>query len=246
MEAITERRTFDKVMSILKSLGNTLKLALEFGGVDANSLNRMKGFAEELCAIEESDFIGSWLKMPSNREILEVYVNEILQTYCYNKEVEEANFKPEQIGGEYVQIADIYDRWRNTIVYRLSECLPEGAALMYDYKKYVMFPPKNKIDKKENKGKGTRDISFVDSLLVADKKGLLSLLHKLIDGRKGKYVAKVIKACYDSGLMEKPTYTQVKNEFGDIGDKSGYNKYVGCKYEDAELKPIVKTLKGFL
>ena len=239
MEATAERRIFDEVLEKLRVLGNDLKAALYFGGLRVDCFNRMKEIASQLNKIDVTDFIGSWLKMPSNREILEVYVDEVLQTYCYHKEVEKANFKPEQIGEDYVQLADTYDRWRNTIILKLERCLPEGAAMMYDYKKYVMFPESKGGLTKKRKG-GYKEISFSDSLLVDDKDGLLNLLHKFIGGRKGKFVAKVIKVCCDKGLMDKPTYTQVKNEFGDIGDKSAYN------YSYDEKNPIVEALKKYL
>ena len=244
MEATAERKIFDEVLEILRVLGNDIKVALYCGGLRADSLESMKGLARRLNEMDVSDFIGSWLKIPSNRGILEVYVSEIMQTYCYHREVETANFRPEQLGEEYTQIADAYDRWRNTIILKLSDCLPDGAASMEDYKKYVMFPKSE--DKLINKtAKGIKDVSFKDCLLVDDKDELLKLLHNLIDGKKGKFVAKVIKVCCDNGLMEKPTFTQVMDEFGDIGNKSGYNKYVAYRFDSDEKKPIVEALKEF-
>ena len=97
-------------------------------------------------------------------------------------------------------------------------------------------------------GKGVREVSFEDNLLVDDKGELLALLHKLIDGRKGKFVAIVIKVCCDYGIMmAKPTYTQVKKEFGDIGDKSGYNAYMtDGKIKEDEKKPVSVALSKYL
>ena len=83
---------------------------------------------------------------------------------------------------------------------------------------------------------------------MEDKGRLLALLHKLIDGRKGKSVAIVIKVCCDYGIMmAKPTYTQVKKEFGDIGDKSGYNTYMAdFKLKEDEKKPVYVALRKYL
>jgi hypothetical protein len=36
----------------------------------------------------------------------------------------------------------------------------------------------------------------------------------------------IILAAIKKGWLTKPTYTQVKNEFKDIGCKTGYNKYL--------------------
>ena len=107
---------------------------------------------------------------------------------------------------------------------------------------------------KGNKGKGDvvskglREVSFEDNLLVEDKGGLLASLHKLIDGRKGKFVAIVMKVCCDYGIMmAKPTYTQVKKEFGDIGVKSGYDAYmVDGKIKEDEKKPVSVALSKYL
>lgn len=251
MEVIEERRTFDKVIEKLRWLGGSLKNALYFGGLDVNSLNRMKATVEELNQIKVSDFIGSWLKTPENYSLLEVWINEILNTYFYHKEVETANFKPQQLGEDWVMVAENYDAWRNIIIYKLSLCLPDGAAMIYEGKRYVMFPKtyeaKDKlITKVKQRVRVKHKKSFRDFLYVSDKERLLVILHKLIDGNKGKFVANVISFCVSKGiLIKKPTYTQVVEEFGDIGDKSGYNKYMGLKLERSEKEPIEKALESY-
>lgn len=244
MEATEERRAFDEVLEILRALGNGLKAALYFGGLSGDSLDRMKVITEQLNKMNVSDFIGSWLKMPSNRELLEVYVNEVLQTYYYHGEVENANFKPEQIGEDYVKIAKTYDRWRNTIIFKLAECLPDGAAMMYDHKKYVMFPDgKNKLRRKQPSR--IKEVSFKDCLLAKDIDGLLAKLHTLIDGQKGKYVAEVIYTCCKVGIIKKkPSFAIIEEEFGEVGSKQGFNSYYGkpntFKWEEVE------SIKGHL
>ena len=54
----------------------------------------------------------------------------------------------------------------------------------------------------------------------------LQKIHTKMVGKKGKDAALIILACIKKGWMLRPTYTQVNNEFGDIGSKSGYNKYL--------------------
>lgn len=257
MEVTEERRTFDKVIVKLKWIGGCLKSALYFGGIRFDGLSveesacKIKATVEELNHIEVSDFIGSWLKMPENSSLLEVWINEILNTYFYHKEVENSNFKPQQLGDDWVMIAKNYDTWRNTIIYKLSLCLPDGAAMIYEGKRYVMFPKTDEAkDKSKTKAKqrtrGKQKRSFRDCLFMDDKENLLKILHKLIDGNKGKFVANVISFCVSKGiLIKKPTYTQVVEEFGDIGDKSGYNKYMGIRLDWKEEEPIKKTLEGY-
>lgn len=240
MEATEERRTFDKVIKKLSWLGSSLKSALYFGGLDTNSLNRMKATVEELNQLEVSDFIGSWLKMPENNSLLEVWVNDILGTYNYSREVEKANFKPQQIGENWVNIAENYDAWRNTIIWNLAKCLPDGAAKIYEGKEYVIFPNvKSKVNSKVVDSK--QDLSFRDCIMIEDKDGLLGKLHKIIGNKRGKAVAMAISFCVKNGIISKPTYTIIKNEFGDIGAKSGFNKYMASFLEEVKRNSAQTT-----
>ena len=54
----------------------------------------------------------------------------------------------------------------------------------------------------------------------------LQKLHSKMVGKKGKDFALLMLAGIKKGWLTRPTYTQVKNEFGDIGSKTGYNKYL--------------------
>lgn len=94
---------------------------------------------------------------------------------------------------------------------------------------------------------GRKVESFRDYLLVdEDKKdALLIELHKLIEGQRGKSVALVIYACVDMGWLRKPTFSQVKDEFGDIGSDTGYNNYVNSpqRFSDAEINGIKANLR---
>ena len=71
----------------------------------------------------------------------------------------------------------------------------------------------------------------------------LQKIHITINGKKGKDAALIILACIKKGWLSKPTYTQVKNEFGDIGSKTGYNKYL-CekKFTKEELEGAINSL----
>lgn len=249
MEAVEERRTFEEIMRKLNYLGNTLKLAFEFGGVDANSLNNMKDIANwfnEKPHEYLDRFINDWLELPEFRCILEKWIKRACALYKYHQMESSVNFKAEQLGEDYVDITNIYEQWRCTIIILLSKHLREGEMIELEGTIYLKEQQKNK-EKGDGISKGIRDISFQDCLLVDDKGELLALLHKLIDGRKGKYVAIVIRTCYDEGLMNKPTFTQVKNEFGDIGHKSGYNTYMADgKINTDEKKTVLVALNKYL
>ena len=71
----------------------------------------------------------------------------------------------------------------------------------------------------------------------------LQKIHTKMDGKNGKDAALIILACIKKGWMLKPTYTQVKNEFGDIGSKSGYNKYLNeQRFTKEELDGAITCL----
>ncbi len=94
--------------------------------------------------------------------------------------------------------------------------------------------------------KGRKTLPFSDVLLGTPdtKQKTLERLHLLIDGKKGKAVALVIHACKSKGLMTEPTFTQVKNEFGEtVGNRSGYNHYIRNKnlYKPEEIEDVAKN-----
>lgn len=103
-------------------------------------------------------------------------------------------------------------------------------------------PPK-KTTTAKNKPRKTKTI--MDFMLLKDddqKQKLLNVLHDLIDGEIGRRVALVILVCVKRGLLKsKPSYTVMKNAFGNIGAKSGYDDQysMGLKhYTEEEIKGI--------
>ena len=245
MEAAKERREFDKVMRKLNDLGNTLKLAFGYGGVDANSLNRLKEIAKWFDEIEKPDeyldgFINDWLELPEYRPILEKWIKRVCALYKYSQMEKYVNFKAEQLGKDYVDIVETYERWRCSIIYWLAENhLRKGEMITLDGTIYM----KEQIEQNENKGS-----AFKDCLLAADKDGLLIELHKLIGNHKGKYVAEVIYTCCKMGLIgKKPPFNIIKAEFGEIGKKQGFNSYYRnpVSFDSVEVDTIKKHLNEF-
>lgn len=93
-----------------------------------------------------------------------------------------------------------------------------------------------------------RGKSFIDYIVVEDKENYLSKLHDLIGNKVGKTVALVIKAAIETkGLMARPTSTMVEKEFGNIGSKSGYNKYMNYDFSrDSDYRTITEILERYV
>ena len=61
----------------------------------------------------------------------------------------------------------------------------------------------------------------------------------------GKDFALIIWACIEKGWCNKPTYTQVRKEFGNIGSSTGYNRYLsnGSRmFTQQEKDGVLKSL----
>lgn len=97
---------------------------------------------------------------------------------------------------------------------------------------------------KPTRRRGRPKETFKDKMIDDADGSKLAKLHKVIDGKKGRFVALVIKAGVKMGSLDKPTYTQVKQEFGDIGNKSGYNRYMNQYiFTDEEIEAAENAIK---
>lgn len=100
------------------------------------------------------------------------------------------------------------------------------------YKELTQFiKPQQKQAKQQEttkliRGKGRPKETLKDKMIDDANGEKLKMLHTKLDGKKGKDVSLIILAAIKKGWLTKPTYTQVKNEFKDIGCKTGYNKYL--------------------
>lgn len=98
----------------------------------------------------------------------------------------------------------------------------------------------------EGAKRGRSNMHF-ESVLIGDeakKKQTLKRLHEVIDGKKGVYVATVIKVAVGEGLITKPTFVQLKAEFGDIGASSGYYHAYNLQVATEVTAGIKKVLNG--
>ena len=71
----------------------------------------------------------------------------------------------------------------------------------------------------------------------------LQKVHTVMNGKKGKDAALIVLACIKKGWMPKPTFTQVAEEFGDIGAQQGFTKYLYEKwFTKDEIEGAINSL----
>ena len=113
------------------------------------------------------------------------------------------------------------------------------------YKEYLDIV---KAASEQTKPQGRPTKPFKESMLNDTNGEKLKIVHTYMDGKKGKDAVAIILACMDIGWMQRPTYGQAANEFGDIGSKANYNQYLDKRkfnYQE-EIEPIKNALKNAL
>lgn len=87
--------------------------------------------------------------------------------------------------------------------------------------------PRQTAGGQKEKPKRGRPTEPFASKMINDADGeKLKKMHTILNGKRGRDFALMIWACIKRGWCNKPTYTQVKEEFGDIGSGTGYNRYL--------------------
>ena len=133
-----------------------------------------------------------------------------------------------------------------------SDTLSVGGVSPEDGKEDGKQPQQQEQPQKK---RGRPAKSFSDCILAEDKDGLLAKLHQVLDGRKGRDVYLVLNTLLYEGVLLKYTYTQAKNEFGDIGSDSLKTKYSGSKddkvscvsaFDKGEIEGVKKIFSEFL
>ncbi len=110
--------------------------------------------------------------------------------------------------------------------------------------KFISQQPQSINPEPQPKLKKGRPKETLKDKMIDDVDGVkLQNIHKAIKGKRGKDAALIILASIKNGWMAKPTFTQVKNEFGDIGVQQGFTKYLneGC-FSKEELEGAIKSL----
>ena len=98
---------------------------------------------------------------------------------------------------------------------------------------------------KPTRGKGRPTEPFASKMINDADGEKLKKMHTILNGKRGKDFALMIWACEEKGYCNKPTYTQVSKEFGDIGSSTGYNRYVNNvnkMYTQEEKDGALKSL----
>lgn len=117
----------------------------------------------------------------------------------------------------------------------LNNCTPQPQQ-----KEYSKQQEEPKQKEKGGRPKGT----FKDRLIDDTDGKHLEILKTVIAERKGKDVALVILCAMEFGWLLKPTFSQVEDEFGDIGSRQGYNKYFDLSCFKKEEIEGIKALLG--
>ena len=106
------------------------------------------------------------------------------------------------------------------------------------------LPPEPQQEQpKPTRGRGRPKETLKDKMIDDANGEKLQKTHTKMSGKKGKDAALIILACIKKGWMAKPTYTQVRDEFGDIGSKTGYNKYLKeSMFSKEELEGAMASL----
>ena len=154
---------------------------------------------------------------------------------------------------DWKAVAALCKEWVSTIneYYRYN---PEPGTIAHKMLQLMKEPPSMQLQPKQqpskNAGMKPNVVNeFSSCLLVHDDKKdeLLKKLHLLIDGKKGKAVALVIRLCVELGLMSKPTFGVLEAEFGDIGHHSNYDKYFRYPqlYAEHERQGMMRNLEPF-
>lgn len=82
------------------------------------------------------------------------------------------------------------------------------------------------------------------SWLVDNPDEHLEALRDLAEGKSGMDFYDVIKAAVLEGWFRKPSYAVLKKEFGDIGARSWFSKYMNNEYNEKELGKLRETLSN--
>ena len=110
----------------------------------------------------------------------------------------------------------------------------------------IVLKPQPEQRKKNNKPKrrSGRPKETLKDRMVDDADGRkLEKVREVMNGKKGKDAALIVLACMKKGWMQKPTFTQVEKEFGDIGTQQGFTKYLNeNKFTTEEIDGAVNSL----
>lgn len=109
-------------------------------------------------------------------------------------------------------------------LYGFIPITPAEYCLSYKWLSIYEIELTNILSSKDNNPTGFE--SYVISKDSIRKAKIISVLHDLIDGKKGKWVALVIRCSIDNGLITRPKHIDLITEFGNVIKESNYKKYL--------------------
>ncbi len=87
--------------------------------------------------------------------------------------------------------------------------------------------------------------AFKKLIIMKNKDATFELIRSLIQGRKGKQAALVIHCLLIKGFIARPSFEIVAKAFGNIGAKSGFNKYFNNpkNFREEEITGMCNTIE---
>ena len=132
------------------------------------------------------------------------------------------------------------------LTYQERENIKSTRETLYKELTQLIKPQQEQTEQQEStkptRGKGRPKETLKDKMIDDANGEKLRMLHTKLDGKKGKDVSLIILAAIKKGWLTKPTYTQVENEFKNIGTKSGYNSYLNeNKFTKEEIEGAINS-----
>jgi hypothetical protein len=91
------------------------------------------------------------------------------------------------------------------------------------------------------KGRPTKPFK---AIMLNDEDGEhLKKIHAMMNGKSGKDAALIMLVCIKKGWITRPTFAQVEKEFGDIGSKQDFSKYLNeSRFAQYEIEGAINSL----
>lgn len=152
---------------------------------------------------------------------------------------------------DYLLSTEIGNTVQNHLLKKPIDCnfIVDGEngtrRILKDFQSNIKTTDEKKLPSKQNKStkRGRQSKPFKEYLQNEDK---LHTLHSVMNGKTGKEAALAMKVATQIGWITKPTFKAVTDEFGDIGNRSNYNKYInGDRFTKDEIEGMRNALLSY-
>lgn len=176
---------------------------------------------------------------PRNGDHVLLFLDDeaLIKEYQYNPETRKLRLIPINRRYEVIEISKRSTRIRivGVVVFSFHKLRKKKEITLGVVKGNVVAPPrKAKQTAPEPAAPAAEPVSQLD----------IPRLHRLIDGKKGKAVALAIYCAAKLGLITQTDYNAVTEEFGDIGSRQNYYRYLSNPQRFSAIE--VETTKSFL